>query len=93
MITSYLLFGLGTVLSTLFSLFLPIVTLSSIPLVGPFISSTLGTVVGVWNAFLVTFPYAQLPWTIFLYVIIPFELILLILKAILGSRVPTHNTH
>jgi len=92
MITTFLLFGLGTVLSAIFSAFLPIVSISTIPIVGSSIYNAMAWGMGVWNAFLLTVPYAQLPWRIVLYVILPFELILLLVKVFLGSRVPVHNT-
>jgi len=44
----------------------------------------------MWNAFLLTFPYAQLPWQLFKYAILPFELTMLLAKFILVSRVPAN---
>jgi len=73
--------------------FLPVVTLADIPLIGSSLSSTLVTAVQIWNAFLVTFPYAQIVWNIFLIVIVPLEILLLIAKFFLGSRLPAHTTN
>jgi len=73
--------------------FLPTVNLSSIPVVGSGIASTLLTMTTTWNAFLVTFPYASTAWTVLLTVILPFELLLLIAKFFLGSRVPANPTN
>jgi len=73
--------------------FLPVVTISSLPYVGTDLSNILDQIVLIWNAFMVTFPYAQTIWTIFLTVILPFEILLLVAKVILGSRVPAHTTN
>jgi len=78
-----------TVVNTLFS-FLPKVTIYSIPFIGPFISSLLDTIIPMWNAFLGTFPYAVVLWDTFLFVILPFEIFMIIGKFILGNRMPSH---
>jgi len=70
---------------------LPEVTLLSIPVVGTFISETLTDMVLIWNAFLGTFPYAEIAWNIFLFVILPFEGLLLLGKFFLGHRLPAHT--
>jgi len=54
------------------------------------IDDALVSIVGTWNAFLVTFPYADIAWTMFIYFILPFELGMLLLKIILGSRTPSN---
>jgi len=62
------------------------------PLLLPFgIDAALQNVVGIWNAFIVTFPYAEIGWHMFLYFILPFELLMLAMKFIMGSRLPTHE--
>lgn len=66
------------------------VTLEGIPYIGTEIVSILSTMTGLWNSFMETFPYADTAWTIFLYVIIPFEISLLVLKFFLAHRVPAH---
>jgi len=71
--------------------FLPEVSIASLPYIGPSISSFLYQAMGIWNAFMVTFPYAQIGWQVFLYVILPFEVLMLVGKFFLGSRMP-HNT-
>jgi len=68
--------------------FFPVVTLNDIPVVGEFVRSTFVMAIGFWNAFIVTFPYAALPWHIFIYAVLPFEVLLIILKFFLGSRAP-----
>jgi len=68
--------------------FFPVVSLSSIPYIGTGVSTGLTTMVGVWYGFLETFPYAQLPWNIFLFVILPFEIGLILLKFFFGNRLP-----
>jgi len=90
MIIILLLNLLLLVFGTIFSI-LPVVTISSIPLIGPTVSTFLFTMVGVWNAFMLTFPYARIGWEVFLYVILPFEALMLIGKFFLGSRMPSHN--
>jgi len=66
------------------------VTLASIPFFGDAMRVALISAVSYWNLFLEFFPYAQLPWRMFLWVIIWFELSLLVLKIFLGSRIPAH---
>lgn len=87
----YLLLQL--IVSILFVIFylLPTATLISIPVIGAAISSTLTTVILSWNAFMVTFPYAQDLWYIFLYIILPFEIAVLTLKLFLGGRIPIQH--
>ena len=64
--------------------FLPIVHLPDV------VNSTLISATQIWNTFLETLPYARLPWHLFLYVILPFELLLLLAKFFLGHRLPAH---
>jgi len=78
-----LLFG------ALFS-FMPVVTLADIPFIGEGFSNILTTAVLSWNAFCVTFPYAVTAWHALLWVILPFEIALLVLKFFLGHRTPAH---
>ena len=55
-------------------------------------SSVLLTAVVLFNTFLETFPYAIVGWHMFLYVVIPFEILLIVLKVFLGSRaIGQHN--
>jgi len=68
--------------------FLPTVTIASIPYVGTQISTTLIWAISTWNAFLVTFPYAEVVWQMFLWVVIPLEIGILIEKFFLGHRTP-----
>jgi len=70
--------------------FLPIVTIASIPYIGETVSNTLLTMVTTWNAFIVTFPYAGIAWNVLLYVILPFEALMLLGKFFLGSRMPNN---
>ena len=71
--------------------FLPTVTLASIPVIGDTISNILLTMVQKYNAFVESFPYAQTGIRILVYVILPFELLIIIAKFFLGSRVPHNN--
>lgn len=72
--------------------FLPEVYLSDIPLIGNELVSALTTMITTWNSFLVTFPYAEVVWDVILFVIIPFEILLLVARFFLGQRLPT-NIH
>jgi len=71
--------------------FLPVVTIADIPWIGQYISDTLISVVHIWNGFLETFPYAVTPWHIFIWIILPFEILLIIARFFLGSRTPINN--
>jgi len=90
MITNLVIFVIVSIISTVF-LILPAVSIASIPSIGPAVSSALITAVGIWNSFIVSFPYAGIAWNVFLIVILPFELLLLLAKFFLGSRVPAHT--
>jgi len=70
---------------------LPIVTVSSIPLIGEFVSTYLGVAMRAWNTFMETLPYARIGWDVFVTVILPFEGLLLLSKFILGSRMPANH--
>lgn len=92
MITSIFINFILLIFGAIFYLF-PKVTLSDIPLIGEYVSSSLIYMVSIWNSFLDTIPYLQLPYHLLLYYILPFEILLIILKFILGSRVPINNNH
>jgi len=92
MITDVILSVIVSILGAIFY-FLPVVSISDIPYIGEQLSSILATIVGIWNALLITFPYAIVVWNTFLFVIIPFELLLLIGKFFLGHRLPAHTTN
>lgn len=89
MIITFLLSIIVTVFSFIFKIF-PVVTIASIPYFGQSMSDTLIQVVGYWNGFMQTFPYALTAWHIFLWFIIPFEIGLLVLKFFLGHRTPVN---
>jgi len=76
--------------NSIFSFF-PVVTLADIPVIGSSAVSILEFCATTWNAVFDTFPYAHLPWLIFLAVIIPFETLMLVAKVLLGSRVPKND--
>lgn len=71
--------------------FLPTVTIADIAYIGPTLSETLTIMISTWNAFMVTFPYAETLWNVFIYVILPFEFTMLIAKFFLGQRLPAHT--
>jgi len=70
--------------------FLPEVTISSIPVIGEYTVAILNVMVLTWNAFVDTFPYAGTAWRVFLTIILPFEITLLIAKFFLHNRVPAN---
>jgi len=70
---------------------LPVVSIASIPYIGSAVSGYLTTAVLTWNAFIATFPYAGIAWNVFIFVILPFEALMLIGKFFLGHRMPSHN--
>lgn len=90
MIIFFLLYIFVLFLSGVFSL-LPVANLASIPIIGIPLRSALVQMVAIWNSAMDTFPYAEIVWNIFLYVIVPFELFMLILKFFLGGRLPSNN--
>jgi len=89
MLTTYLITFILVILKGIFSI-LPSVSIASIPIIGTSVSSTLTIIMGYLYGFLNVFPYAYDIWHVFLVVIIPFELILIIMKFFVGSRMPTH---
>jgi len=52
-----------------------------------------GSMVGYYNSFLAIFPPAQLPTTIFLTIILPFETAMLVAKFFLGARLPASHVN
>lgn len=90
MITNILIQVAFGILGIIF-VFFPVVTIASLPVIGPSLSTILITMVTTWNAFMVTFPYAQVAWQVFLFVILPFELLMLIGKFFLGHHLPVNT--
>jgi hypothetical protein len=82
----------GVILGLISAIFflLPVVTIASIPVIGSTLLVILGTMVTTWNAFMITFPYAQVVWQVFLFVILPFEILMIIGKFFLGQHMPTN---
>lgn len=66
---------------------LPTATLATIPYIGDDIQSILITMIQTWNAVLETIPYLQIVWNLALWAI-AFELMLIGIKFIFGSRTP-----
>lgn len=87
MILFFLLATIVLLIQGVFS-FLPTATLADIPVVGDSVRSILVTAVTSWNSFMQTFPYTIVLWEVFIYVIIPFEFAMMVLKLFLGSRSP-----
>jgi len=69
---------------------LPVVTIASIPFIGEEVSGFLTSMILIWNAFTATFPYAQIACNVFLFVILPFEGLMLVGKFFLGHRMPNN---
>jgi len=89
MIVSVILTVLTGALNVIFFL-LPTATLASIPFIGSTISSTLTSFILWMNAFIDTFPYAEIVWNLFIYGVIPFELALIAMRFFFGSRTPVN---
>lgn len=87
MIVSMLLILLDRILAGL-GLIFPRVTLENIWVIGPTLRETLVIAVGYMNTLFVTLPHIETVWNMFVFVIIPFELVLLVMKFILGHRTP-----
>jgi len=93
MIIDSIIFLILTVVGYIFS-FLPVVTIADIPYIGETVSTTLISFMGIWNAFIDTFPYAGIAWNVFLLAIIPFEILMIIAKFFFGQRAPgVHNVN
>ena len=90
MILNFIITVIFDTFNALFSIF-PTASLSNIPYVGSLIVSTITSAVKTWNTILETIPYLQFSWNAFLYVIIPAEIILLLMKFALGSRAPINE--
>jgi len=71
--------------------FLPEVSISSIPYIGVPFYNLLVSLVSMWNAFISTFPYAGIAWNVLLFVILPFEVLMLLGKFFLGHRMPSNH--
>lgn len=78
--------------SAIFS-FLPTVSIATIPVIGETVSSLLLQIVQVYHAFIETFPYAIVGFNVLIYVILPFELLMLVAKFFLGHRAPNSLSH
>jgi hypothetical protein len=67
---------------------LPNATIADLPYVGDTIQVVLIQAVSIWNSWMVTFPYSVDVWNRFVFGIIPFELLLVLVRFILGNRTP-----
>jgi len=86
MILQLLLNFVLAVLNAIFSWLPPVIEL-------PFgVDSILVTAVRYFHGAMTTVPYLQVVWTCFLWAL-AFELLMLVLKIILGSRVPANNVN
>jgi len=89
MILNFFITGFTTILTAMLSV-LPDAHINEIPVVGTWIEEILINMVTVWNSLQITIPYFTDTMVVFIYAIIPFEIALLILKLILGNRVPAN---
>lgn len=80
MIVYYLLQAIISVIHSFFIVDLPF-----------FVNNFLLTATGYYHSFMLVFPPAVLPFTIFVTIILPFELIMLVAKFFLGHRLPAHG--
>lgn len=78
-------------LGAIFTLF-PNAEIADIPYIGDTLVTILVSMVTKWNAILDTIPYFVYPYHVFLYVILPFEISMLVFKSLFGHRMPTQNT-
>ena len=90
MIFNLFIYLITVVVSGIFGIFTG-VTLASIPVIGTTISSILLTMVRTYNAFADTFPYARVGFQMLIFVIIPFEILMLSAKFLLGHRLPSNH--
>jgi hypothetical protein len=90
MLISLLLIGFIFVIRVILSI-IPNVNISGIPYIGEPVYAVLVNIMGYWNTFLEIFPYSQVVFHVFIYVILPFEFSLLILKMFLGHRLPVNT--
>lgn len=70
---------------------LPVATIDRIPYAGPSIASALTYIAGLWNTFLDTFPYGLVAWHMLIWVILPFEIVMLGAKFLLGTHLPSRE--
>lgn len=88
-----ILFGVLMWITGIFLSVLPSWHLWTLPYIGNWGYATLVMVVGYWNMFISVFPYIELPWHLFLYVVVPLEITLLVAKVLLGNRAPAQQVN
>lgn len=89
MIFNFLISFVVLILGSIFGL-LPEYGISDIPYVGQWVYATLQIAVEYMNEFLTIVPPLETLWHVFIWVVIPFELVLMIVKLLLGSRTPAN---
>jgi len=90
MITNFFLVIISTILELIFGWF-HVVDIASIPLIGTIASNFLIFGVTQWNALLVTVPYFQFSWHALLWVVLPFEFLVLVGNFFFGARFPIRS--
>jgi len=85
LITNFVLLLFGMIF-----VFFPKVTIADIPLVGAPFSEYFSGFMDTWYTILTMIPYLQDVWFVLLWVILPFEIGLLVMKFFLGHRMPAH---
>lgn len=85
MIVNLIISAFVSLISVVF-IFLPEVTIFDIWFIGPQLNDMLVWWIQMWNAFMLTFPYAQTAWDVFIWTILPFEFTMVIQKFFFGSR-------
>lgn len=89
MVISLLLSAIVSIIAQLMSV-LPNVGVADIPFIGGYIATYLGMAVSYINTGVIILPFLQVVWHSFVYVILPFEISLLVAKFFFGSRLPAH---
>jgi len=84
MIINLLINALLLVFGAFFLIF-PVVHLPEV------LSTPLTMASSAWYGIFETIPYLEVVWNTFLYILIPFEISMIIIKFFLGHRVPSHH--
>jgi len=69
---------------------LPSVGIQDLPFIGPQVYSFWVLAVSYVHMAFAIIPFMEIVWSTFVYVIIPFEFSMLLLRVFLGSRAPVH---
>jgi len=90
MIITFILSSVVNLLTQIFSA-LPSVGVADIPYIGDFIATYLTLAVSYMNTAIGILPFLGIVWHTFIWVVLPFEMALLIAKFLFGSRLPVNS--